>query len=340
MVSRVVAAVVIVAAAIAVLVAAWPQLLGLERTMGVAQLAAFRAAALVAGVALVIVLLLIALVSRRIRRFVGSLALIVVVFCFVEGIVVVDRGMGDGSLPTAAAGDITVLEWNTLGDSPAPAEVAALAVDHGADVVVMPETTVEFGDAVAAHAKASGVEFDVLSAHFDLVSRARSTTMLVAKRLGVYRVDSSVGSTGQLPSIVARPAHGSGPTLVAVHVVAPTPAEFATWKTDLDWVARTCTGGNIIMAGDFNSTVDHWAHLPRTAGADLGACADAGLATGNGSVGTWPTSAPALVGTPIDHVLAGSDWRVTGMRVIESEDGAGSDHRPTLTQLTPATVKP
>jgi endonuclease/exonuclease/phosphatase (EEP) superfamily protein YafD len=340
MVTRVLAAAVILVVAIILLVAGWPQLLGLERTMGVAQLASFRAAALVAAAAVVVVLLLVALVSRRIRRFAASLALVAVAFGALEGIVIVDRGLGNPSLPTAASGDVTVLEWNTLGNSPGASAVASLAVEHRADVVVMPETTSDFGEAVASTAARAGLDYAVLSTHFDLISRARSTTMLVAKRLGTYSIDSSAGSTGQLPSIVARPTDGKGPTLVAVHVVAPTPGEFTTWQHDLDWVAQTCSGDDVIMAGDFNSTVDHWGHLPHAAGATVGDCTDAALTTGNGSVGTWPTSIPALLGTPIDHVLAGSGWRVTGMRVITDEDGAGSDHRPTLTQLTPATVKP
>ena len=30
------------------------------------------------------------------------------------------------------------------------------------------------------------------------------------------------------------------------------------------------------------------------------------------------------------------NWRVSGMRVIASHDGYGSDHRPILVQLSPA----
>ena len=58
--------------------------------------------------------------------------------------------------------------------------------------------------------------------------------------------------------------------------------------------------------------------------------------TDNAAVGTWPTMLPALIGAPIDHVLATPNWRVSGMRVIASHDGYGSDHRPILVQLSPA----
>ena len=62
---------------------------------------------------------------------------------------------------------------------------------------------------------------------------------------------------------------------------------------------------------------------------------EAGPATGAGAVGTWPTFAPALLGLPIDHVLATANWQVQGLRVIEAEDGAGSDHRPIVATLAP-----
>ena len=38
----------------------------------------------------------------------------------------------------------------------------------------------------------------------------------------------------------------------------------------------------------------------------------------------------------IDHVLATDAWEVVGFRVIESLDDEGSDHRPIVAQLRPA----
>jgi len=43
-----------------------------------------------------------------------------------------------------------------------------------------------------------------------------------------------------------------------------------------------------------------------------------------------------VLGAPIDHVLATRAWQPIGFRVIESRDGAGSDHRPVVAQLRPA----
>ena len=89
------------------------------------------------------------------------------------------------------------------------------------------------------------------------------------------------------------------------------------------------------MAGDFNSTLDHLAGFATGSGNTLGNCTDAALQSKNAAVGTWPTSIPALLGSPIDHVMVTDNWRVTGMRVVQDRDAAGSDHRPIVVQLQP-----
>jgi endonuclease/exonuclease/phosphatase (EEP) superfamily protein YafD len=108
------------------------------------------------------------------------------------------------------------------------------------------------------------------------------------------------------------------------------------WRDDLSWLADQCGDGeNVILAGDFNATIDHMSRLG-VGGGTLGHCHDVASETGNGSIGTWPTDLPALVGSPIDHVMASEDWRPTGSIVLRSLDGSGSDHRPLIVQLEPA----
>ena len=90
------------------------------------------------------------------------------------------------------------------------------------------------------------------------------------------------------------------------------------------------------MAGDFNATADHFRIVDPTAGVaglGFGECRNAGLLTGNGAVGTWPTRLPPLLGAPIDHVFVSPDITVTGMRVLTEYDGAGSDHRPVVARI-------
>src|SRR5207245_2790152 len=93
----------------------------------------------------------------------------------------------------------------------------------------------------------------------------------------------------------AEPRHGSQPAR-------------DDWRAGLAWAAARCSERNVLMAGDFNATLDHFAGLGTGSGT-LRTCRDGALATRNAAVGTWPTSMPALIGTPIDHVLATPNWR-------------------------------
>ncbi|HIE62520.1 MAG TPA: endonuclease/exonuclease/phosphatase family protein, partial [Microbacterium sp.] len=90
-----------------------------------------------------------------------------------------------------------------------------------------------------------------------------------------------------------------------------------------------------VIAGDFNATLDHFGGLG-VDGGELGRCVDAAAASGTGSVGTWSTAWPSLLGTAIDHVMTTDAWTVTGSLVLSSVDGSGSDHRPLVVQLEPA----
>ena len=336
MFARVLAAVVVLAAAIGLLIAAWPQLFGLQVAPGIAQVVALRGAAAAVALVLVVALLLVALVSRRARRFAASLALVVLVFALLNAAVIVTRGVGDTAFETKGASDLTVLTWNTLGDVPGAEVIADLIIETDADIVSLPETTRETGIAIANLMRTADKPMWVYTSFYDVVSKARSTTLLVSADLGEYNFDEGARTTSVLPSVVATPADGSGPVIVAVHSVAPIPGQMQNWRDDLDWLSAACEGENVIMAGDFNSTLDHYAGLSDSTEATIGDCVDAGSLSDNAGVGTWPTSIPALAGAPIDHVMQTDNWRVSGMRVIGTHDGYGSDHRPVLVQLSPA----
>jgi endonuclease/exonuclease/phosphatase (EEP) superfamily protein YafD len=332
---RIAAAAVVFGAAVAALVMTWPQLFGLQRIPIVAQLVSLRGIAFACALFLLLVLVLLAILSKRFRRFFAALGLVVAVFALATAVVLATRGLGDFAFQTKGSADLTVLSWNTLGDAPGAEAIARLALDSDADIVVLPETTIETAIAVAKLMKAGGHAMWVHTFHYDLVSKARSTSLLTSTSLGEYRVDTDHRTTNVLPSVVATPVDGTGPTIVAVHAVSPIPSELNHWKLDLAWLSRACSGPNVIMAGDFNSTLDHFAGFGAADGTAIGNCFDAGQATGNAAVGTWPTGLPALLGAPIDHVMATEGWKVTGMRIVENHDGYGSDHRPIVVQLSP-----
>ena len=332
---RILAAVLILGLAAALLVFAWPQLFGLQTFAGVAQIVALRGAGVAAVLVLLVLLVLLALAIPAARRLMSSLAIVCLAFVVLSTVVIASRGIGSTAFETANGSDLTVLSWNTLGDAPGAQAVADLAVDAGADIVVLPESTSEFGLETAAIMTAAGLPVTPLTYAYDVISKARSTTVLISTELGEYRFDQQTRTTSTLPSIIAQPIDGSGPTIVAVHAVAPIPGELRNWRDDLRWLSKACAGENVIMAGDFNATIDHMAGLGGN-DATLGSCMDAALVSNNAAVGTWPTTLPSLAGSPIDHVMQTPNWRVSGFRVIETHDKFGSDHRPVVAQLSPA----
>jgi len=338
MTRRILAAVIVLIAAVILLIAAWPQLFGLERQFVVAQIVSLRGlAASVAGIG-VVLFLVIALTSRRMRRFAGALAILLLVFAGISVAVLAVRGTTPAAFPTKAAADLTVLSWNTEGSRPGADEIARLAVAQHADIVALPETSVATATQVGTLMTKAGVPMQVLNLSFDQVDTAHSTSLLISTKLGEYRRDDSHGTTSTLPSVIAVPVSGTGPTIVAAHPVAPVLDEMSNWRDGLSWLAKRCDA-NTIIAGDFNSTLDHWAGLGTstpTGLGDLGACHDGARGMKSAGVPSWPTWLPEQLGTPIDHVIAGSDWTFVGFRVIGTEDGAGSDHRPILARLRPA----
>ncbi|MEO6116595.1 MAG: endonuclease/exonuclease/phosphatase family protein, partial [Pseudolysinimonas sp.] len=225
--ARFFSAAVVVLVAAALLIAVWPQLFGLERQPGVAQLVSLRGlAALVAGVG-VVALLLIALISSRLRRLVATIALLLLVFVGVSAAVLATRGANPAGFQTKAGADLTVLSWNTLGDSPGAAEIAKLALAQHADVIALPETSAGTADAVKQLMTQGGSPMQELHVSFDEVAKSHTTSLLISTKLGSYRVDSGHGSTKTLPSIIAVPVDGDGPTIVAAHAVSPVPGEMA-----------------------------------------------------------------------------------------------------------------
>lgn len=335
MLRRILAAAMLVILALALLVVAWPQLFSLQRSPGVAQAVSLRGLAIAAAAVAVVGLLLVIAISSRLRRFAASAAVLLLGFALLNTAVVATRGIGNPAFATAAPASITVLAWNTLGDAPGVDAIAELALDTGADVVVLPETSKATSDEVASVMLAAGRQMQPFTVAFDQISKARSTGLLISSDLGTYVVDESEPNSVVLPTVIARPADGTGPTIMAVHLVAPIPGELHNWQTDLAWMSAACSEPSTIIAGDFNATLDHFSGLATAEGATIGDCADAADASENAGLGTWPTALPALLGAPIDHVMATQNWRVTGMRVIEDHDKHGSDHRPVLAQLTP-----
>ncbi|KQO84222.1 hypothetical protein ASF17_01425 [Frigoribacterium sp. Leaf263] len=338
MIRRLVALVLVLAAAAVLLIAVWPQALDLQRSWPAAQAVSFRVVGAGVAVVVAVVLLVIGLFARRIRSVTASVAVLALVAAAVSAGVLASRGIGRDDFTDALDTDVTVLSWNTLGGAPGAPTVAELAVEVGADVVALPETDAETAKAISDAMNAAGLPMAWFTSSYDDVPTAKPTSLLVSTALGEYTVateddGTSVTTTPGMPSIIATPVDEASPVIVAAHPVAPLREAMEPWRAGLDVLADACASGNVVMAGDFNATIDHMAGLG-TAGGALGTCRDAAVGTANGGVGTWPTDLSPLLGTPIDHVLASRHWLATGFRVVTDLDEAGSDHRPVVAQLS------
>jgi endonuclease/exonuclease/phosphatase (EEP) superfamily protein YafD len=334
---RTVTFILLLAVACVLVVLAFPQVVGWQQHYYVAQLIAFRGVLVAVGVVLFVILLLIGLIVRPVRGLFGGAATLLLVFALVNAGVVFERGTGADRFHDPVTGTITVLSWNTEGGKPGATAIADLAVTNHADVVSLPETTAATAKAVAAEMAKDGHPVTVLTLAYDQTDTAKSTSLLIRKTLGEYTMSTDQTTTEILPTVIAKPTSGKGPEIIAVHSVAPVHQYMPQWRHDLRYLASLCADKNAILAGDFNSTLDHLAGLG-TGSAALGTCRDAAFATANAGVGTWPTSVPPLAGTPIDHVMTTSDWSVAGFQVLTDEDAAGSDHRPIVARLNPKDI--
>jgi len=327
---RVGSAVALVAGVLIALLLVWPRAFGAQRVFGVAQLIAFRAP-LALGLALVaIVVGSVALLRRRATRVRCALmACALVVALAAGGNLAVLLARGEARTGTAGLrdGDLTVLVWNTQGGATSPAEVAELVLSTGADVVSLPEMDDVAAAEVARLVGAGGIRMTAATTRVVAETSTPSwipTSLLVADRLGAYRLDGSAGTTRGLPSGVWRPVDGTGPTIIAAHPAAPLTDGMDDWRAGLDWVRGQCRapGQDLILAGDLNATLDHL---------DLGGCRDAAVEARAAATGTWPSTVPGWFAAPIDHVLVGPAWTVREVRVIDA--AGGTDHRALVAVL-------
>jgi endonuclease/exonuclease/phosphatase (EEP) superfamily protein YafD len=336
MVRNILLGLLVVVAAAALLVAGWPQLFGLVDAPIVAQVVSLRGLDVAIALVLAVAFALVALVWRGARRFLAALIALLLVFSVASIGLLASRGFGGTTATARSASDLTVLSWNTAGGKPGVAGIAALALSEHADVIALPETTQLTGFEIATVLKAHGRPMWVYSATHGVTYESHATTLLISAALGRYTVDTTHGDTSVLSSVIARPDNGTGPTIVAVHAVSPKPHEMLNWRADLQFLSTVCRGANVVMAGDFNSTLDELDTLSTKAGANFGECTDSGYAAHAASIGSWPTELPQLLGAQIDHVMYTDAWKVVAMRVIGTQDSAGSDHRPIVATLAPA----
>ena len=301
---------------------------------------------------------LIRILRREGGRRTTAVALILLIAAVGHAWVLCSRGLGnDESAPAAIApagsisadpadwdGGLTTFSFNTHYSEAYKVELAVAIRRAAADVVVLPETSAEYGQAIADLLAQDGLRYTVFSAG-DQKDDADPTTVLVSAVIGDYEQAQAPAGAGH-GTVLLRPAGEAElnghrrPTILGVHTHAPVPGSMEEWLASVEVVVGQCRGAGsdgagpgpepgLIIAGDFNATLDH---APMK---DLGGCADAALETGIGGVSTWPTSShTTLLGSPIDHVLADSSaWRTRSASVLTL---SGSDHRALVVELAAA----
>ena len=301
---------------------------------------------------------LIRILRREGGRRTTAAALILLIAAGGHAWVLCSRGLGnDESAPAAIApassisadpadwdGALTTFSFNTHYSEAHKVELAVAIRRAAAEVVVLPETSAEYGQAIADLLVQDSLRYTVFSAG-DQKDDADPTTVLVSAVIGDYEQAQAPAGAGH-GAVLLRPAGGAElnghrrPTILGVHTHAPVPGSMEEWLASVEVVVGQCRGAGsdgagpgpepgLIIAGDFNATLDH---APMK---DLGGCADAALEAGIGGVSTWPTSShTTLLGSPIDHVLADSaTWRARSASVLAL---SGSDHRALVVELAAA----
>jgi endonuclease/exonuclease/phosphatase (EEP) superfamily protein YafD len=306
---------VLVAWLLAAACAAWAalRLLGLDRGFPLVALVAYTPFVVV-GAAVVVVVA--ALLRQRAAAAVAALVAVAL------AVAVAPRALGGPSAPDGQPGPrLRVLAANMrLGTGSAEALVALARSTH-ADVLSVVEITPD----LVVRLNAAGL--GELMPHYVLSPRSGGGgTGLFART----PLASAPGVRGELALMVAgRPRIRGAPPVevVAVHPSAPQGrARTRTWASDLRALPPATSSRLMILAGDFNATLDH-AELRRVLddGYD-----DAAAQVGAGLRWTWPVGRRFPPPVTIDHVLA--DRRI-GVRAVSVHTIPGTDHRAVFAEL-------
>ncbi|MBE3012357.1 endonuclease/exonuclease/phosphatase family protein [Microbispora sp. NEAU-D428] len=259
-------------------------------------------------------------VAVALRRWRAALAAAVVSGAL--GAAVLPRALPDCPARIAEGQRLRVLSANLLhGSVPVGALLDAVR-RHRPDVLVMLELTEPMRDRLVAAGLKRLLPFEVSEAAPDAMGSG------VFARYPLEADGSPFGWPRQVPARLALP-HGGRLSVVAVHACAPSQGWRAgCWASSIRALPAAEDGTLRVLAGDFNSTLDH------TVLRELIATGyrDAADATGKGLAPTWP-----YLGQPwfipkvaIDHVLADRRIAVDAFMTLPLP---GTDHRATLTDL-------
>jgi endonuclease/exonuclease/phosphatase (EEP) superfamily protein YafD len=300
-----------------------PDLLGLDHRSPFAQLVSFRPAMLAGLLVLAVAASVAAVVRRRGWTLAGGLLAVAAV----GGAMVLPRAIPAIDVPdpdAPAARTLTVLSFNTYEGDGDVDTLAALIRSTRPDLIALPEAGGRYRDRLAplvpeyrfatSNERGRDVQNVAAAVHSDLASPEPGD------------VTAQVDRSTPFPSVEVSGAGLGDVRFVAFHSIAPVPGDVPQWRSDLSTLDRWCgQPGLVIIAGDFNATLDHSVFRSAITG-----CADAAEQAGAGLEGTWNTRWPRWLGPQIDHVLVTGGITAETLSVL---DVPGSDHRAVLTRL-------
>lgn len=223
----------------------------------------------------------------------------------------------DGSVP------LRIVSANVLLDNTELPALAGELLATDADVIVLAEVTPEHLDSLAASPLWAAYPYRALDALAGFHGSAIFSRLEITSG-GPIDVAGSpmLEATIQSPAGLVR--------IIDVHTLAPIDARnVVSWRAQLAELAQVAAneGGPLVLAGDFNATLDH-APLQRLVATGL---RDAFLEAGSGYGATWPRwdgLLPPLM--RLDHVLVSSQISVVA---VTTQTSVGSDHRRLLVDL-------
>ncbi|REH50246.1 endonuclease/exonuclease/phosphatase (EEP) superfamily protein YafD [Kutzneria buriramensis] len=224
--------------------------------------------------------------------------------------------------PIGSGPTVRVLTVDLTQGKADAAAVVTLIRDQHVDVVAFQELTPQSAAALAA-AGLAGVLPDQVFQPGD-----GPTGSGIASRYPLQPVEVEEAATFPQVAVQVSLPQQRAIQVESVHVRPPTDDNTTdTWKRELDALPDPVDGSPpLVLAGDFNATVDHAGLRAEM----VTGYVDAASQAGDGLLPTWPIGGqlPALL--PIDHVLVDKRCPVDSFATF---DVPGGDHKAVLTQF-------